>query len=259
MDASAAAGGAASCGCASRTLGGSKFAVDHLHDELRLRASLSIVALAPSSLTAPRCPQLKQVVRRCPRLLVSASARAVRSPSPASLCSACLVLSPASSSSSSSSSPSSSSPSLSSSSSSSSKSTSSSTKSSSTLKCFILLLFGVSCRDNFFHCGDAICHARICKKCCVRVYHFCARASPAQVENMMNPMQQQQMMQQMMQQHQPETVPLFLSAPSEFRMIAKFQRGHHVSDALSQSILWWSSPSNQPYFAWQEVVSGTCR
>ena len=59
---------AAGCGCAPRTLSGSKSAVHHLNDELRLRAPLSIVALAPSSLTATRCPQLKQVVRRCPRL-----------------------------------------------------------------------------------------------------------------------------------------------------------------------------------------------
>ena len=61
---------AAGCGCAPRTLSGSKSAVHHLNDELRLRAPLSIVALAPSSLTATRCPQLKQVVRRCPQLLL---------------------------------------------------------------------------------------------------------------------------------------------------------------------------------------------
>ena len=42
----------------------------YIYDELRLRAPLSIVALAPSSLTATRCPQLKQVVRRCPQLLL---------------------------------------------------------------------------------------------------------------------------------------------------------------------------------------------
>ena len=60
---------------------------------------LSMVALAPSSLTAPRCPQLKQVVRRCPQLLlyrgVTVNAHAVRSRAPVSLCSACLVLSSA--------------------------------------------------------------------------------------------------------------------------------------------------------------------
>ena len=45
--------------------------IHHLYIyELRLRAPLSIVALAPSSLTATRCPQLKQVVRRCPQLLL---------------------------------------------------------------------------------------------------------------------------------------------------------------------------------------------
>ena len=60
---------------------------------------LSMAVLAPSSLTAPRCPQLKQVVRRCPQLLlyrgVTVNAHAVRSRGPVSLCSACLVLSSA--------------------------------------------------------------------------------------------------------------------------------------------------------------------
>ena len=64
---------AAGCGCAPRTLSGSKSVVHHLNDELLLCAPLSIVALAPSWLTATRCPQLKQVVRRCPQLLAAVS------------------------------------------------------------------------------------------------------------------------------------------------------------------------------------------
>ena len=64
---------AAGCRCAPRTLSGSKSVVHHLNDELLLCAPLSIVALAPSWLTATRCPQLKQVVRRCPQLLAAVS------------------------------------------------------------------------------------------------------------------------------------------------------------------------------------------
>jgi hypothetical protein len=47
-----------------------RLGVHRLFDEPRLRAQFSIVALAPSSLTATHCPQLKQVVRRCPQLLL---------------------------------------------------------------------------------------------------------------------------------------------------------------------------------------------
>ena len=62
-------------------------------------ALLSIIALAPSSLTVLRCLQLKQVLRRCPEFLlylgITVNAHAVRSLGPVSFCSACLVSSSA--------------------------------------------------------------------------------------------------------------------------------------------------------------------
>ena len=44
------------------------FGVHHFFDALRLRDPFSIVALEPLSLTATRCPKIKQVARRCPQL-----------------------------------------------------------------------------------------------------------------------------------------------------------------------------------------------